>query len=312
MSFAPFGFRILAPMFCALSYRSRSPPAILYIAVDQSKNNPTSVQLVEFGHPETTNKWRQKTMTSEATIVDVSRDWVIACGVQARFMQTTDRPRTLDILDYSAHCRQLQALGGDCYEFAQHGNSLLALTIGDASGKGLAAALMIANVQSSLRTASAFAADDLVRVLGAVNRQVHASSLEERYATLFHGLFHPATRTLRYVNAGHNPPMIIRRDGSIIWLQTGGAPVGLFQDSSFEEGVVSLKRGDLVLAYTDGVIEAVNPAGDEWGIDGLRNAAVRSAAQSADEIVHAIFASMDEFTRGYQTDDATVLVLRVD
>jgi sigma-B regulation protein RsbU (phosphoserine phosphatase) len=140
---------------------------------------------------------------------------------------------------------------------------------------------------------------------------VHASSLADRYATLFYGVFDAATRTLRYVNAGHNPPMVIRRDSSTVWLETGGAPVGMFPDWTYEEGVVQLNPGDLVLAYSDGVIEAVNPAGEEWGVESLRRAAAESDTQSADEIVHAIFATMDDFSRGRQTDDATVLALRV-
>jgi sigma-B regulation protein RsbU (phosphoserine phosphatase) len=169
---------------------------------------------------------------------------------------------------------------------------------------------MISNVQSSLRTAASFAASDVAAVLRAVNRQVHASSLADRYATLFYGVFHAATRTLRYVNAGHNPPMVIRRDGSIIWLETGGPPAGMFPDFAYEQGAVQFNPGDLVLAYTDGVVEAVNPDGEEWGVDGLRRAAAASKAQCAEDMVHEIFASMDEFSRGRNTDDATVLVVR--
>ncbi|MGH9344777.1 MAG: PP2C family protein-serine/threonine phosphatase [Terriglobia bacterium] len=246
-------------------------------------------------------------MTSDALVVDVSQDWAIACDVQQRFMQGLDP--AVDTLDYSAQCRQARELGGDCYDFVPLPDHRLALAIGDASGKGLAAALMIANVQSSLRTAALFAGN--AAALGAVNRQVHASSLADRYATLFYGVFDGATRSLRYVNAGHNPPMVIRRDGPIIWLETGGAPVGMFPDSTYKEGVVHLNLGDLVLAYTDGVTETVNPAGEEWGVEGLQRAVVESDAQGADGIVHAIFTSMDKFSRGYQTDDATVVVLRV-
>jgi len=219
--------------------------------------------------------------------------------------------RASETLDYSAQCRQVHALGGDCYDFVPLADKRLAVMIGDASGKGLAAALMISNVQSSLRTAALLTGNDLAAVVAAVNRQVHASSLADRYATLFYGVFDAATRTLRYVNAGHNPPMVIRRDSSTVWLETGGAPVGMFPDWTYEEGVVQLNPGDLVLAYSDGVIEAVNPAGEEWGVESLRRAAAESDTQSADEIVHAIFATMDDFSRGRQTDDATVLALRV-
>ncbi len=251
-------------------------------------------------------------MTSDALVVDVvdvSRDWATACDVQQGFMQGWDRAS--DTLDYNARCRQLHALGGDCYDFVPLADERLALAIGDASGKGLAAALMITNVQSSLRTAALFTEDDLAALLNAVNRQVHASSLGDRYATLFYGVFDRATRTLRYVNAGHHPPMVIRRDSSILRLEAGGAPVGLFPDSTYEEGTLQLSPGDLVLAYTDGVIEAVNPGGEEWGVEGLRRAVTESDARCADDMVDTIFTSMDEFSRGCLTDDATVVALQV-
>jgi sigma-B regulation protein RsbU (phosphoserine phosphatase) len=251
-------------------------------------------------------------MTSDELVVDVSQDWVLACDVQQRFMQSLGR--TSDSVDYSARCRQIRALGGDCYDFMPLTGNRLALVVGDASGKGLAAALMIANVQSSLRTAALFTGNDLAALLKVVNRQAYASSLTDRYATLFYGVFDGAARTLRYVNAGHNPPVVLRRSGSIDWLETGGAPVGMFQDSNYDEGVVQLEPGDLVITYTDGVIEAANPSGEEWGVQGLLKATAawaRQCAEDAEDLVRSIFSSMDDFSRGRQTDDATVAVLRV-
>jgi sigma-B regulation protein RsbU (phosphoserine phosphatase) len=248
-------------------------------------------------------------MTSDTVVLDVTRDWTTACDVQERFMQHAGP--TVDTLSYSARCRQVRALGGDFYDFLPLPHNRLALAVGDASGKGLAAALMISNVQSSLRTAALFTGNDGPAVLMAVNRQVYASSLEDRFATLFYGVFDGATRRLQYVNAGHNPPMVIRRDSSIISLRAGGLPVGIFPNSNYEQGTVQLHPGDLILAYTDGVIEAANPAGDEWGAEGLRKAVAERDAQCADDIVHAIFTSMDDFSLGHQTDDATVVVVRV-
>jgi sigma-B regulation protein RsbU (phosphoserine phosphatase) len=242
-------------------------------------------------------------------VIETSSEWTAAREVQQRFMRRLGP--TIDTLDYSARCRQVQELGGDFYDFLPLPDSRLALAVGDASGKGLAAALMISNVQSSLRTAAMFTGHDGAAALQAVNRQVYGSSLANRYATLFYGVFDRATRRLRYVNAGHNPPMIIRRDGSIIWLEAGGAPVGMFPDWTYEEGVVQLNPGDMVLAYTDGVVEAVDPDGEEWGVESLRTAAAASGAHCADDMVDAIFKSMDEFSQGCRTDDATVVVLRV-
>jgi phosphoserine phosphatase RsbU/P len=249
-------------------------------------------------------------MNTDTEVMDVSQDWVTACDVQQRFME--HRGATIDALIYSARCRQVRALGGDCYDVLPLSHNRFALAVGDASGKSLAAALMISSVQSSLRTAASFVGSDAAAVLRAVNSQAYATSLADRYATLFYGVFDGTRRTLRYVNAGHNPPIVIRRDRSTIGLQTGGVPVGIFPSWTYEEGLVQLGAGDLIIAYTDGVTEAVNPAGEEWGVEGLRRAADLRAAHCPADMVGAIFTSMDEFSQGRQEDDATVIVARVN
>ena len=244
---------------------------------------------------------------TDTMVVDVSQDWATACDVQQRFMHHA--VPTAAGISYAARCRQLRALGGDCFDFLPLAQDQLAFAIADASGKSLPAALMIANVQSSMRTAASFVGNDPAAVLGAVNRQLHTASLPDRFATLFYGVFDAASHTLRYANAGHNSPMVIRRDGSIAWPAVGGLPLGLLTDSTYDEGAIPVHPGDTVIAYTDGVIEAVNPSGEEWGVDGLMKAAVECKAQHADELVDAIFYALEEFSRGRQTDDATVAVL---
>jgi sigma-B regulation protein RsbU (phosphoserine phosphatase) len=251
-------------------------------------------------------------MTTDDAVVDVSQDWVLACDVQQRFMQGIGR--TSDSLNYSARCRQVRALGGDCYDFIPLTNDRLALVVGDASGKGVAAALMIASVQSSLRTAALFTGNDLAALLKVVNLQAYASSLADRYATVFYGVFDRAARTLRYVNAGHTPPIVLRRNGSIDTLKTSGAPIGMFPDSNYEEESMQLDPGDVVITYTDGVIEAANQSGEEWGVQGLLKATAawaRLGTENVEHLVRSIFSSMDDFSRGCQTDDATLAVLRV-
>jgi phosphoserine phosphatase RsbU/P len=251
-------------------------------------------------------------MTTDDLVVDVSQDWVLACDVQQRFMQGLGW--TSASMDHSAQCRQVRALGGDCYDFLPLTEDRLAMVVGDASGKGVAAALMIASVQSSLRTAALFTGSDPAALLKIVNLQAYDSSLADRYATVFYGVFDRSTRMLRYVNAGHTPPVVLRRSGSIDMLETGGAPVGMFPDSSYEEGVAQLDPGDVVITYTDGVIEAANQSGDEWGIHGLLQATAdwaRQGAENAEHLVRSIFSSMDDFSRGCQIDDATLAVLRV-
>ena len=249
-------------------------------------------------------------MATESLMVDVTRDWAVACEVQERFMEIPCvEPQTLT---YSARCRQLRALGGDCFSFLPLPGRRVALTVADASGKGLPAALMIANVQSSLRTAALFAPGDVAAVVTAVNCQLHASSPAERYATVFYGVFDEDTRTLQYVNAGHNPPMVIRGGDSVTWLQTGGPPVGVFADTVYQTGAVQLNLDDLIVAYTDGVIEAANTAGEEWGVGGLLSAVAACQMRQPDRIVEAAFTGLDDFSGQRQTDDATVLAAVVN
>jgi sigma-B regulation protein RsbU (phosphoserine phosphatase) len=112
------------------------------------------------------------------------------------------------------------------------------------------------------------------------------------------------------VSAGHNPPVVVHGDGSVDWLEPTDAPVGLFPDAKWHEAVIQLHPGDLVLACTDGVIESSSSSGQEWGIDGLLQAAETRRMQSADELVRSILDSMEAFSGGVQTDDATVAVLR--
>jgi phosphoserine phosphatase RsbU/P len=248
-------------------------------------------------------------MITEDVVVDVSQDWFQASSVQQQFMRGPVACENL--ADFSASCRQLRALGGDCYDFTSSADGRLGMLIGDASGKGVAAALMMASVQASLRTAALFAGDNLAALLRVVNLQACASSLADRYATLFYGVLDRETLMLRYVNAGHNPPLVLHKDGSFSWLEPSGPPVGLFFDATWNEGMIRLRPGDLVVAYTDGVTEASDSSGAEWGVEGLLTAAAVRGTRSADDLVQSIFDSLDDFSRGSRHDDATVAVLRI-
>ena len=188
----------------------------------------------------------------------------------------------------------------------------IALAIADASGKGLPAALIIANAQSSLRTAALFAPDDPAAVVTAVNRQLHAASSLERYATLFYGVFDEDTRMLHYVNAAHNAPMVIHRDGSISCLEAEAPPVGFFAATHYRVRTIQLHPGDLIVAWTDGVVEAINRDDEEWGVQGLLAAVAACPTQRPDRIVACVFKALDEFSGDTQTDDATILAALVD
>jgi sigma-B regulation protein RsbU (phosphoserine phosphatase) len=244
-------------------------------------------------------------MITGSVVVDVSQDWVAACGLQERFMEI---PHTkAQRLTYHARCRQMRALGGDCFDFVPLPGRRVGLAVADASGKGLPAALIIANVQSSLRTAALFAPEDPAAVVSAVNCQLHACSPVDRYATLFYGVFDENTRTLHYVNAGHNPAVVIRRGGAVTWLAASAPPVGLFAEADYRTRAVELYPEDLIVAYTDGIVEATSTAGEEWGAEGFLAALKYCPTRQPAKIVEAAFAALDEFSGDNQTDDATVL-----
>jgi sigma-B regulation protein RsbU (phosphoserine phosphatase) len=248
-------------------------------------------------------------MITESVVVDVSQDWITACGLQERFMEI---PRAgAQRLIYNARCRQMRALGGDCFQFTPLPGRRVGLAVADASGKGLPAALIVANVQSSLRTAALFAPEDPATVVSAVNRQLHACSPVDRYATLFYGVFDENARTLHYVNAGHNPAMVIRRAGAVAWLEASAPPVGLFAETAYQAEAVQLHPGDLIVAYTDGFVEATNTASEEWDAEGLVAAVKSCLTRDPERIVQAAFAALDEFSGDHQTDDATILAALV-
>ncbi len=249
-------------------------------------------------------------MVTESVVVDVSQDWVVACGLQERFMEIPCAKTQK--LTYNARCRQMRALGGDCFHVVPLPGRRVALAVADASGKGLPAALIIANVQSSLRTAALFAPEDPAAVVTAVNRQLHACSPVDRYATLFYGVFDENTRTLHYVNAGHNPAVVMRGGGAVTWLEASAPPVGFFAETAYRAQAVQLYPGDLIIAYTDGIIEATNTDGEELGVEGLLAAVKHCWTRQPERIVAAAFAALDEFSGDNQTDDATILAALVN
>jgi sigma-B regulation protein RsbU (phosphoserine phosphatase) len=216
-------------------------------------------------------------------------------------------------LDYAGACRPALGVGGDYYDFIPMSNGGLGIAIGDVSGKGIPAALLMATLRAFLRGQAIDHETDLGAVIANLNRLVFESSAQNRYATFFLGVYHSAARVLRYVNAGHNAPMVIRAGNDVVRLEAGGPVVGLMREGAWEPGQVTLERGDLFVAFTDGISEAMNHADDEWGEERLMDEAARAMRGTpAKAILENIVRSADAFVAGApQYDDMTLIVARV-
>lgn len=243
----------------------------------------------------------------------LNREVEIAREVQERLFP--QRELAIPGLDYSGHCRlALAGVGGDYYDFLSLPDGRLGVAIGDVSGKGIAAALMMASLQAFLRSEAARSPAHLAEAAANVSRLLYDSSSSNRYASLFYGQYEPAGGEFNYVNAGHNPPLVFRATDSyqtVIRLDVGGTVVGLLENYHYEQGSVTLRPGDILVAFTDGISEAMNRAEEEWGEERLIDIVRGCGSLSAQEILESIFAAVDQFVAGAaQHDDMTLVVLR--
>jgi sigma-B regulation protein RsbU (phosphoserine phosphatase) len=171
----------------------------------------------------------------------------------------------------------------------------------------------MASLRASLRGITIDGSGDLAKMMGRINGLVYESSASNRYATFFFATLDPITRELRYVNAGHNAPMLVRgASGDVVRLEAGGTPVGLLPSASYEAQSVTLELGDLLLCYTDGVSEAMNLGDEEWGEERMLEAVKTKAGASSDDVLREVFRAADQFTgEAPQHDDMTLLIARV-
>jgi serine phosphatase RsbU (regulator of sigma subunit) len=243
----------------------------------------------------------------------LNREVEIAREVQERLFPQKLTP--VIGLDYCGACRPALGVGGDYYDFLPLSDDVFGIAIGDVSGKGIAAALLMASLQASLRGQAMRGTDDLADMMRNVNLLVYQASSENRYATFFYAQYEPATRRLTYVNAGHNAPIILRKSDAewqTLRLEEGGAVVGLLPNFPYTQATVQLEVGDLLLAFTDGISEAMNSADEEWGEERLIETSKSCEAMSAAEILARLVQGADEFAAGApQHDDMTLIVVRV-
>jgi sigma-B regulation protein RsbU (phosphoserine phosphatase) len=220
----------------------------------------------------------------------------------------------VDRLDFAGYCRPASGVGGDYYDFIALDNHALGIAIGDVSGKGIGAALMMATLQASLRGQTIKPCATLAETMQNVNRLVYDASSANRYATFFYAQYTPATHRLRYVNAGHNAPMLYRSKGErgVRRLDEGGTVVGMFPNTPYIETELEVQPGDILLLFTDGITEALNASDQEFGEERLLEALRACDARSAADTISSMLLLVDGFTAGTpQHDDMTLVVVRV-
>jgi sigma-B regulation protein RsbU (phosphoserine phosphatase) len=307
------------------------------------------------------------TLAAEAVVRErANREMEIAREVQRRlFPQVSPTVRGVEI---AGHCRPALGIGGDYYDFialdrasdgTAQASSRLGIAIGDVSGKGISAALLMASLRASLRgqTLTGF---DLAHLVRNVNLLLYDSSDSNRYATFFFAHYDPATRQLTYVNAGHNAPIILRattpaaaqgaladlvgqpsrrrevegpapsdvsvisvvqtapnqvsahRACEILRLEEGGPVVGLLAEASYQQCVLTMEPGDVLIGYTDGISEAMNSEDEEWGEDRMIAKAASCVHLPAQQIVDCLLDAADRFASGApQHDDMTLVLMKI-
>jgi serine phosphatase RsbU (regulator of sigma subunit)/catechol 2,3-dioxygenase-like lactoylglutathione lyase family enzyme len=237
-----------------------------------------------------------------------AHDMAIAKQVQTRLFP--QRQPLIRTLAYAAICHPARTVAGDYYDFLDLGSQKLGLVLADIAGKGIGAALLMANLQAALRSQCATAREQPERFLRLVNRLLHENTAEGDYATLFFAEYDDGTRKLHYSNCGHPPALLLREDGSLERLGATCTVVGLFEkwDCAMEE--CELAPGDAVLLYTDGVTEALNGEGEEFGEERLLEAARQHRGLSPPELLAAVAEQAREFSPHEQADDITLMVAK--
>ena len=201
-------------------------------------------------------------------------------------------------------------VGGDYFDILPLDDQTLGICIADVAGKGMPAALLMSNLQAAVRGLSSLSiAPDLL--CSRLNSIVYRNTESDRFITFFYAHLDGSTRRLAYVNAGHNAPFVVRSDGSHERLRDGGAVLGVFASRNYEMGSAQLSAGDRVILFTDGLTEACNPAGEEFGEARLLRLLEDHRTLSANELQGKIIAVVAEFSGGRWQDDATLLVLAV-
>jgi serine phosphatase RsbU (regulator of sigma subunit) len=235
-------------------------------------------------------------------------EMAIAKEVQSKLFP--QRQPQLKTLTYAGACIQARAVGGDYYDYLDLGKGRLGLVVGDVAGKGIAAALLMANLQANLRSHYAMALDDLGSLLKSVNRLFHENTPLESYATLVFAEYQDESRRMRYVNCGHLAPLLLRGDRTVESLGANCTVLGMFEDWESSTAEVQLEPGDSLVFYTDGVPDALSDDGEEFGEHRLVELLRANGHLDAPALLRTLTESVQAFSGREQEDDITMVVAR--
>lgn len=232
----------------------------------------------------------------------------IAKEVQARLFPQTMPP--LATLEYAGTCKQARTVGGDYYDFFAISEGRVALMLADVAGKGISAALLMAHLQANFHSQAYLLHQDLPKLLAKVNHLFVQATVGERFATMFIGVYDDATRRLRYVNCGHNPPYLLRRDGQVEKLDATALVLGLVEPWECQTEEITIEPGDTLVIYSDGATDATSDAGVMFEEPRLRETVLTTCHLPVPEMMAAIAHTIEAFTGTEAEDDVTLLVAR--
>jgi serine phosphatase RsbU (regulator of sigma subunit)/predicted enzyme related to lactoylglutathione lyase len=253
-------------------------------------------------------KQRQKASDRIESERRATQELEIAKQVQARLFPQTFP--SLATLEYAGVCIQARHVGGDYYDFLPLGQQRLGLLIGDISGKGIAAALLMANLQANLRSQFTLAREQPQIFLQSVNRLFYANTSESSYATVFFADYDDTSQLLRYVNCGHLSAILLRQNGTVELLHSTGTVLGLFEEWHSPIVECQLSAGDILALYTDGVTESFNETGEEFGEELLIEALRQNAKLPAQQLLNSVVEQIQRFSSAEQHDDITLIIAR--
>ena len=232
----------------------------------------------------------------------------IAANVQQKLFPR--KQRKLRTVDYAGLCVAAREVGGDYYDFLDIADDSLGFVLGDVSGKGVPAALLMANLQATFRNQAPGALLRPAEALQAINRHFYESTAAERFATLFFGIYDDRTRRLRYVNCGHVSPMLLRAGGAIERLEPTATMLGAFPVWRSGERHTTMAEGDTLVAYSDGVTEAGIDSEEEFGEERLAAVLRERRGEPSAALVQDIVDAVTRFGGVNRSDDVTVVALR--